>query len=227
MAPASELAAAPAAEEVQVEYVSAQYGEQDEIFQQFEDVFKRFATAEALTGEAAAVDEEPSEAEEDHDIPVTSPEERAAAEQKPDEDVKNLSRRKRKELLRMSIADLKQAVGRPEAVESHDVTAADPKLLVYLKSYRNAVPVPRHWCHKRRYLQGKRGVEKRPWQLPEFIAQTGTSRPDARGGDDDETRHVQLSLSDIEPAKTAAKCAETRTSPSRPVPKIYNPVLLA
>ena len=34
-----------------------------------------------------------------------------------------------------------------------DVTAADPKLLVYLKAYRNTVPVPRHWSQKRKYLQ--------------------------------------------------------------------------
>ena len=34
-----------------------------------------------------------------------------------------------------------------------DATASDPKLLVYLKSYRNTVPVPRHWCQKRKFLQ--------------------------------------------------------------------------
>lgn len=34
-----------------------------------------------------------------------------------------------------------------------DATAADPKLLVFLKSYRNTVPVPRHWCQKRKFLQ--------------------------------------------------------------------------
>lgn len=34
-----------------------------------------------------------------------------------------------------------------------DATASDPKLLVFLKSYRNTVPVPRHWCQKRKYLQ--------------------------------------------------------------------------
>jgi splicing factor 3B subunit 2 len=49
------------------------------------------------------------------------------------------------------------------------VTAADPKLLVFLKSYRNTVPVPRHWCHKRKYLQGKRGIEKQPFALPGTI----------------------------------------------------------
>ena len=34
-----------------------------------------------------------------------------------------------------------------------DATASDPKLLVFLKSYRNTVPVPRHWCQKRKFLQ--------------------------------------------------------------------------
>lgn len=38
-------------------------------------------------------------------------------------------------------------------VQIWDATAADPKLLVYLKSYRNTVPVPRHWCQKRKFLQ--------------------------------------------------------------------------
>ncbi|KAK1360064.1 Pre-rRNA-processing protein IPI3 [Heracleum sosnowskyi] len=34
-----------------------------------------------------------------------------------------------------------------------DATAPDPKFLVYLKSYRNTVPVPRHWSQKRKFLQ--------------------------------------------------------------------------
>ncbi|KAK1361809.1 hypothetical protein POM88_046283 [Heracleum sosnowskyi] len=34
-----------------------------------------------------------------------------------------------------------------------DATSSDPKLLVFLKSYRNIVPVPRHWCQKRKFLQ--------------------------------------------------------------------------
>ena len=34
---------------------------------------------------------------------------------------------------------------------------------------RNTVPVPRHWCFKRKYLQGKRGIEKPPFDLPDFI----------------------------------------------------------
>ena len=42
-----------------------------------------------------------------------------------------------------------------------------------LKCYRNTIPVPRHWGQKRKYLQGKRGFEKPPFQLPEFIRNTG------------------------------------------------------
>lgn len=49
-------------------------------------------------------------------------------------------------------------------------------MLVNLKGTRNSVPVPRHWNQKRKYLQGKRGIEKPPFQLPEFIAATGISR---------------------------------------------------
>ena len=33
--------------------------------------------------------------------------------------------------------------------------------------------VPKHWCQKRKYLQGKRGIEKVPFELPQYIADTG------------------------------------------------------
>lgn len=89
---------------------------------------------------------------------------------------KKLSKKKKKLASRLSVAELKQLVPRPDVVEAHDVTSADPRLLVYLKSYRNTVSVPRHWCHKRKYLQGKRGIEKAPFQLPDFIAETGIAK---------------------------------------------------
>ena len=44
-----------------------------------------------------------------------------------------------------------------------------------LQAYRNTVPVPRHWSQKRKYLQGKRGLEKPAFRLPEFIEATGIS----------------------------------------------------
>ena len=44
-----------------------------------------------------------------------------------------LSKRKLRKLNRMSVAQLKQGVEKPEVVEMHDVTAHDPFLLVHLK----------------------------------------------------------------------------------------------
>ncbi len=44
-----------------------------------------------------------------------------------------------------------------------------------VQGYRNSVSVPRHWSQKRKYLQGKRGIEKPPFELPDFIAATGIS----------------------------------------------------
>jgi len=38
------------------------------------------------------------------------------------------------------------------------------------------VPVPRHWLQKRGYLQGKRGIDKKPFKLPCFVADTGISK---------------------------------------------------
>jgi len=93
-----------------------------------------------------------------------------------DEEQKTISKKEKKRQKRLSISVLKQLVKRPELVEAWDVTSADPLLLVHLKSYRNSVPVPRHWNQKRKYLQGKRGIEKPPFSLPDFIAATGISK---------------------------------------------------
>ncbi|EFJ51039.1 hypothetical protein VOLCADRAFT_57823, partial [Volvox carteri f. nagariensis] len=84
-----------------------------------------------------------------------------------------LSKKKLKLLNRLKVAELKAVCARPEVVEVWDVTAPDPPLLVFLKAYRNTVPVPRHWSQKRKYLQGKRGLEKPPFKLPDFIEATG------------------------------------------------------
>ena len=43
---------------------------------------------------------------------------------------------------------------------------------IFLQAYKNTVPVPRHWCFKRKYLAGKRGFLKNPFDLPEFIKVT-------------------------------------------------------
>eukprot|EP00210_Caulerpa_lentillifera_P007245 g6932.t1 len=91
-----------------------------------------------------------------------------------DDEVK-ISKKKRKLQNQLRVAELKQICPKPEVVEVWDVTASDPRTLVYLKSYRNAIPVPRHWSQKRKYLQGKRGIEKPAFKLPEYIEATGIS----------------------------------------------------
>lgn len=66
-----------------------------------------------------------------------------------------ISNRKRRELERPTVAELKNRVKRADLVEAHDVTAPDPDFLIALKSVPGTVPVPRHWGRKRKYLQGK------------------------------------------------------------------------
>ncbi|KAI1438968.1 hypothetical protein GGR50DRAFT_685043 [Xylaria sp. CBS 124048] len=99
----------------------------------------------------------------------------------PDEDEENqsgqnkLSKKKRKMLNKLSIAELKALVKKPEVVEWHDTSSSDPRLLVQIKAQRNVVPVPSHWSLKREYLSSKRGIEKPAFKLPKFIAETGIS----------------------------------------------------
>jgi splicing factor 3B subunit 2 len=45
-----------------------------------------------------------------------------------------------------------------------------------LKAYKNTIPVPKHWSQKKRYLQGKRGIEKVAYNLPEYIQATGITQ---------------------------------------------------
>ena len=58
--------------------------------------------------------------------------------------------------------------------------------------YRNTIPVPAHWSQKRKFLQGKRGIEKPPWQLPGFIEATGIQKlRDAYAEKEDQKRLKQ------------------------------------
>ena len=90
-----------------------------------------------------------------------------------DENEPKLSKKRRKEMNKLSVAELKALVRKPEIVEWTDTSALDPRLLVHIKAYRNVVPVPSHWSLKREYLSSKRGVEKPPFNLPKFIQETG------------------------------------------------------
>jgi splicing factor 3B subunit 2 len=84
-----------------------------------------------------------------------------------------LSKKAKKAANKLSIAELKAIAAKPELIEWTDPDAADPRLLISIKSQRNVVPVPGHWALKREYLSSKRGIEKPPFALPKFIQETG------------------------------------------------------
>ncbi|KAJ8942650.1 hypothetical protein NQ318_013363 [Aromia moschata] len=186
-----------AKEDVEVEYVQETIGlhELAPQYRQFYSIFESFkisdqkadiappmlATPTSLSSKAIMANDELFEDMED-------------AEEKKLEDKSKMSKRKMKKLTRLSVAELKQLVHRPDVVEMHDVTARDPKLLVQLKAHRNTVQVPRHWCFKRKYLQGKRGIEKPPFNLPDFIKKTGIMEMRASLQEKDESKTLKAKM---------------------------------
>uniref|UniRef100_A0A673B7Q2 SAP domain-containing protein n=1 Tax=Sphaeramia orbicularis TaxID=375764 RepID=A0A673B7Q2_9TELE len=161
---------------VEIEYIT----EEPEIYDPNFIFFKRIFEAFKLTDDVKKEKEKEPEKTEKHDTAILRKkgfeEEKKDSDDSDEEirpDVPKLSKKKLRRMNRLTVAELKQLVARPDVVEMHDVTAQEPKLLVHLKATRNTVPVPRHWCFKRKYLQGKRGIEKPPFELPEFIKRTG------------------------------------------------------
>ncbi|KAF2427121.1 DUF382-domain-containing protein [Tothia fuscella] len=139
--------------------------EDDPLFSQFKEVFGKFEKGH--DDEVAAEPDKPEVMwNDDEDIPD---------EEEEAETVHKLSKKARKAANKLSIAELKAIVRKPELVEWTDTSASDPRLLVAIKSYRNVVPVPTHWSLKREYLSSKRGIEKPPFALPKFIQETGIS----------------------------------------------------
>mmetsp|Transcript_22765 Transcript_22765/g.54443 ORF Transcript_22765/g.54443 Transcript_22765/m.54443 type:complete len:516 (-) Transcript_22765:166-1713(-) len=147
--------------------------EEDPNYSEWMKIFEHFQK-----GKDTEEDEEKKDAGKEGEDNETTAEKKAAddSDEEEDADGKKLSRKKWKLLNRLSIAELKQMVKRPDVVEVWDVTSHDPRLLVFLKAYRNAVPVPRHWCNKRKYLVGKRGIDKEAFKLPDFIEATGIAK---------------------------------------------------
>src|SRR5205814_1314925 len=138
----------------------------DPAYSQFRKVFNRFAVDEEANDQLNK--EAPGKGEiyysDDDDVPMAD-----------DDDIQMaaMSRKRARKLNRPSIAQLKQAVEKPEIVEWNDRDAADPTLLIHLRGYRNMIRVPDHWGAKRDYLASKRGVAKQPYELPAFIRDTG------------------------------------------------------
>ncbi|XP_050305911.1 splicing factor 3B subunit 2 [Anthonomus grandis grandis] len=181
--------------DVEIEYVQERIGlhELAPQYRQFYSIFEQFKISEEksnippptlanITSLASQMKND-----DDHDDMEDS-------EEKKLEDKSKMSKRKLKKLTRLSVAELKQLVHRPDVVEMHDVTARDPKLLVQLKAHRNTVQVPRHWCFKRKYLQGKRGIEKPPFNLPDFIKRTGIMEMRASLQEKDESKTLKAKM---------------------------------
>ena len=135
----------------------------DPLFEMYKDVIGKFQEADKEDPSTKEPDKPEVYYDEDDDIPD---EEEEANQLK-------MSKKKRKEQNKLSVAELKAMVQKPEIVDWTDTSATDPRLLVHIKSYRNVVPVPSHWSLKREYLSSKRGVEKAAFSLPKFIQETG------------------------------------------------------
>ncbi|CAI7874550.1 unnamed protein product, partial [Closterium sp. NIES-54] len=131
---------------VQVEYVTEKPEIEGEGFEDFLKIFEKFATVEEPKEEEKE-DEEKGEKKKKADSDDEDDDEEEEDKEK------GVSNKERKMKNRMKVGELKQICARPEVVEVWDPTASDPRLLVFLKAYRNTVPVPRHWSQKRKYLQ--------------------------------------------------------------------------
>lgn len=133
------------------------------MWQEYQEIAHKFDETESEIPSAKELEKPEIYFDDDNEIPDE------------DQNERKLSKRKRKELNKLSVAELKAMVRKPEIVEWTDTSAPDPRLLVHIKAHRNVVPVPSHWSLKREYLSSKRGVEKPPFSLPKFIQETGIS----------------------------------------------------
>lgn len=144
--------------------------EDSDTFAAFSDVFARFESRSEAQG--AATNGNGNEIEGKGEV-IYSDDDQMSESEEEERSKKILSKRKQRQLRRLTVAELKLLVNKPELVQGEDVTATDPQLLIHLKSSRNTIPVPPHWSLKRDYLQNKKGIEKPPFQLPSYIAATG------------------------------------------------------
>lgn len=142
----------PEKEVVEIEYVPETLKEKEKglpIYFQYLKVFEKFRTGESKPElEDIYIDPHRKlmERKKPVELDLKDDEEKKDGEQK-------ISKRKMKQLTRMSIAELKQRVNHPELVEMHDVTAKDPLLLLHLKV--SQLPFSPHLAHyATRYLSG-------------------------------------------------------------------------
>ena len=157
----NDVQAVKPAELLNVEDVTGEYDLDNPLFEEYKSVFEKFR--ERTEEEAATKDDEKPEVFYDaDDIPDEE-----------DDETPKISKKQRKQMNKLSVAQLKSMVQKPELVEWTDVSSTDPRLLIAIKGAKNVIPVPTHWSLKREYLSSKRGIEKPPFALPKFIQETG------------------------------------------------------
>ena len=136
--------------------------EDNPLYEMYRDIMTKFDESEADDSTKKDIEKPEVFYDDDDEIPDEE-----------DDTIPKVSKKERKRQNKLSVAELKALVKKPETVEWTDTSASDPRLLVHIKSYRNVVPVPSHWSLKREYLSSKRGVEKPAFALPKFIQETG------------------------------------------------------
>jgi splicing factor 3B subunit 2 len=118
--------------DVEVEYIqdTLEMDMSDPMYRQFSKIFEVFKIAE--NDEEIPKDKKDTELDKDEiedknedmkKVPHMLEEDDMVEEEEPDENKDKLSKRKLKKLNRLSVAELKQLVPRPDVVEMHDVTA--------------------------------------------------------------------------------------------------------
>ena len=158
----SDNAAAPIVVDGEIDFDNMT--EDDPLYEMYKGIMEKFEQADKEDPSTKEAEKPEVFYDQDDDIPDEEAEEPGEPK---------LSKKKRKEMNKLSIAELKSLVKKPDIVDWTDTSATDPRLLVHLKSYRNVVPVPSHWSLKREYLSSKRGIEKAAFALPKFIQDTG------------------------------------------------------
>lgn len=132
-------------------------------FAQFKHVFDKFHMEEA-----------PEEVSTKGDIMDSDEDEKEYGAQSDEEEgQQKISKKKLRKANKMPLAELKARSKYPELVQWYDVDATDPILVTQIKCQKNIVPVPSHWQFKREYLSGRRAIEKKPFELPKYIKDTG------------------------------------------------------
>ncbi|ANB11347.1 Cus1p [Sugiyamaella lignohabitans] len=148
----------------------------DPRFAQYKFIFDKFYTEENVpekSKNAGSEDEEGQVFYSDDGEDISDDEDDQDNLQDGKHQSKELTKKKLKQMRKIPLALLKSHARFPELVEWYDADSTDPDLVVQLKTSRGVVPVPEHWQLKKEFLSTKRGLMRDPFELPDFIKDTG------------------------------------------------------